>query len=167
MLLIWSIHPNWGKMMNNGTSRGLLRNPRYELYAQGIAAGLSPGDAYLKAGFKGKNASVAARKIATRPEVQRRIEELLTNAARRSELSRKDILDRIFQDWELARKLGQVPAALKAAELMGKEMHRMFVERKEVGGPGDFDNKTEEELKAIIQEGLEELGWEKPSGPIN
>lgn len=148
--------------MTNKTSRGILRNPRYELYAQGIAAGLSPGDAYTKAGGKAKDPRSASQSIASRPEVQNRIQELLANAAKRSELSRKDILDRIFADWELARKLGQVPAALKAAELMGKEMHKMFVERKEVGGPGDFDNKTEEELRQIVEENMRELGWEGP-----
>ncbi len=38
--------------MGEWTSRGVLRNRRHELYAQGIAAGLDPGDAYVKAGFK-------------------------------------------------------------------------------------------------------------------
>lgn len=148
------------------TARGILRNPRYELFAQGIAAGLSKKDAYLKAGFKGTGH--ACFMLAGRPEIKQRVKELLDNAANRAELSRKDILDRIFQDWELARKLGQVPAALKAAELMGKEMHRMFVERKEVGGPGDFDNKTEDELRQIVEDGLKELGWgEAPSNSVN
>lgn len=154
--------------MGNDTSRGVLRNPRYELFAQGIAAGLSPAEAYARCGARGLNHALCGSKLSRKPEIRKRIEELLQNAARRSELSRRDILDRIYQDWELARKLGQVPAALKAAELMGKEMHRMFVERKEVGGPGDFDNKTEDELRQILQEGLEELGWDKPpSGTVN
>lgn len=155
-------------MAPNDTSRGILRNHRYELFAQGIAAGLPPGEAYTQAGFRGKNTSAGASNLSAKTEIRNRIQQLLNLSAKRSELSRRDILDRIFQDWELARKLGQVPAALKAAELMGKEMHKMFVERKEVGGPGDFDNKSEEELRQIIQDGLEELGWEKPpSSSIN
>lgn len=152
-------------MAPNDTGRGILRKPRYELFAQGIVAGLAPDEAAKRAGYKSQNAGYA---LSAKPEIKRRIDELLNNSARRSELSRRDILDRIFQDWELARKLGQVPAALKAAELMGKEMHKMFVERKEVGGPGDFDNKTEDELRQIIQEGMEELGWQKPpSSSVN
>jgi hypothetical protein len=138
-------------------NRGLLRNPRYELYAQGVASGLSRFEAYQKAGFKGKSCSSIDR----RPEVQHRIKEILDSAASRAELSRKDILDRIFEDWQLARKLGQMAAALKAGELMGKEMHRMFVERKEVGGPGDFDNKTEDELREMIAKDIHDLGWDK------
>lgn len=116
-------------------------------------------EAYEKAGFKGKRAN-AFVEIDKNPLVVRRIDELLSQSAARSELSRRAILDRIFQDWELARKLGQVPAALKAAELMGREMHKMFTERKEIGGPGDFDNKSEDELRSIINAEMRDLGWD-------
>lgn len=138
----------------------VLHNPRHELYAQGIAAGLSRHEAYQRAGYKGKGSSAASSILEkTHPYIRRRIDELLKVSAAKSELTRKNILDRIFQDWELARKLGQVPAALKAAELMGREMHKMFTERKEIGGPGDFDNKSEDELREIIRKELGDLGW--------
>lgn len=149
-------------------STGLLRNRRYELFAQGLAAGYDPAKAYQEAGFKGKNPTAAAYRISAKPEVQRRVKELLKNSAIRAELSRKDILDRILEDWESSRKLGQMASALKAAELIGRETHRMFTERKEIGGPGDFDTKSEEELRQIINEGLTELGWDKPpSSSVN
>lgn len=142
----------------------VLRNPRHELYAQGVAAGLRHHEAYMEAGYKCTNKvslTQACKRLHADPTIKRRIEELLKASAAKSELTRKNILDRIFQDWELARKLGQVPAALKAAELMGREMHKMFTERKEVGGPGDFDNKSEEELKEIIKKELGDLGWDE------
>ena len=139
---------------------GVLRNPQHEIFAQARFAGLSPREAYQKAGYQGKSAQMTTR-IERLPDVSQRIKELLAGSARRAELSRRDILDRIFQDWELARKLGQVPAALKAAELMGKELHKMFVDRRETGGPGDFDSKTEEELRAIVRDGLKDLGWDQ------
>jgi hypothetical protein len=142
--------------------KGILRNPKYEIYAQNRAIGLSGSDAYQKAGFKGKTGYT---NLDRRPEIARRIKEILDNAATRAELSRKDIIDRIFEDWELARKLGQVAAALKAGELLGREMHRMFTERKEVGGPGDFDNKSEEELREFITKEIEDLGWDKEAPP--
>lgn len=132
----------------------ILRNARHELYAQGVASGLAKQEAYAQAGFKGTYYSLDQR-----PDIKGRIRQILEHASRRAELSRKDILDRIFQDWELARKLGQVPAALKAGELMGRELHRMFTERREVGGPGDFDNKSEDELRQIVVDGIKDLGW--------
>jgi hypothetical protein len=141
-------------------SRGILRNPQYELYAQSIASGLQHSEAKQKAGFKGKG-----KHLRYKSEIVRRIKELLDNGAKRAELSRKDILDRILQDWETSRRLGQMASALKAAELMGKEMHKMFVERKEIGQAGDFDNKSEEELREIITKEMEELGWDKPPDP--
>jgi phage terminase small subunit len=40
-------------------------------------------------------------------------------------------------------------AATRALELLGREVNA-FVEKKEVGGPGDFDNMSSEELLEII-----------------
>jgi hypothetical protein len=137
----------------------VLRNPQYELYAQGIVRGLSKLQAYQQAGYRGEKASSVTH-ISSKPEIKARIRELLDNASKRAELSRKDILDRIFQDWELARKLGQCASALKAGELMGRELHHMFTERKEIGGPGDFDSKSEDELRQIVADGLKQLGWD-------
>jgi hypothetical protein len=147
----------------------VLRNPRHERYAQGLAAGQSKQEAYKLAGYEGRSSAQLDRQ----PHIHNRVRELLDSRSRRAELSRKDILDRIYQDWELARKLGQVASALKAGELMGRELHKMFVERKEIGGPGDFDNKSEAELRQIINDGLKDLGWEEgkdilpPSSTIN
>lgn len=139
----------------------VLRNVKHELYAQAIATGMTRQEAYYRAGYKGKNNQLE-RKY---PFIQQRIDELLKASASRSQLTRRNILDRIFQDWELARKLGQVASALKAGELMGREMHKMFTERKEVGGPGDFDGKSEEELRDIIKKELGDLGWEGDTIP--
>ena len=139
-----------------------LRNRRHELFAQMIVAGCPRPEAYQKAGFKGKN-SASASQLYNRPDVRKRIEELFTASANRAELSRKQILDRIYEDWDNSRRLGQMASALKAAELMGKELHKMFVERKEVGGPGDFDSKSEDELRQIVEDGIKELGWDKPT----
>lgn len=138
---------------------GVLYNPKHENFAQHIAAGAPREEAHVKAGYTGNKQS--AYVLARRPEIKARVRELQGMAAAKIELSRKDILDRIFQDWELARKLGQCASALKAGELMGKELYHMFIDRKEVGKPGDFDSKTEDELRKIIQDNLKDLGWEE------
>lgn len=157
--LVSSITPNWVRIMSNPTNtRGLLRNPKHEVYAQNRASGMEIKQAVEKAGLKSDS-------IEYRPEVKRRIREIMKQGASRAEVSRKRILERIFDDWEQSRRLGQMSSALKAAELMGKEMHKMFVERKEIGQPGDFDNKSEEELREIINKEMEELGWDKPPEP--
>jgi hypothetical protein len=152
----------WGKVMDAHK----LRNVKHELFCQMIVAGAPRGEAYQKSGFQGKteHANTYGTMLLAKPEIKKRIEQLLQNSASRAEISRKQILERIMEDWDSSRRLGQMSSALKAAELMGKELHKMFVERKEVGGPGDFDSKTEDELKEIVREGLKELGWDDP-GP--
>lgn len=100
-----------------------------------------------------------------RPEVKTRIEQLMLQSAARCELSRKQILDRILEDWDTSRKLGQMASALKAGEMIGKEVHKMFVDRKEVGGPGDFDKMSEQELRDIIKKDMADLGWDEGDVP--
>lgn len=141
----------------------VLRNSRHELYAQLIVSGTPPMEAYKKCGYTETKRGQAH--LNRRPEVKARIEQLMLQSAARAELSRKDILDRILEDWDKARQLGQMASALKAAELIGRDVHKMFTERKEVGGPGDFDNKSEEELRAIIKKDMEDLGWDEKDAP--
>lgn len=152
-----------------GSGDTILRNQRHERFAQFYVSGMTISEAYLAAGFKSKHAHAAGSALLKQPHVALRVKGLQDNAARKAELSRKDILDRILDDWNTSRKLGQMASALKAGELLGKEMFRMFVDRKEVGGPGDFDNKSEDELRKIIKDGIKELGWgdDPPSDAIN
>jgi len=137
---------------------GVLRNINDERFCQLVVSGREPGLAYTDTGGASKNPEYAADRRLRKPVIRRRIEELLDVGARKAMLSRSQILQRIFEDWELSRKLGQMAAAATNAKLMGSELHRMFIDRKEIGGPGDFDAKTPEELMAYIKEELMELG---------
>jgi len=152
-------------------TNSVLRDPKRELFAQKVSAGVPKEQAYQEAGYLGKS-KMGSSRLMNIPAVRARINEIMDAGAKRSELTRKGILERIFEDWETARKLGQIPAALKAGELLGREMFRMFTERKEIGGPGDFDQKSEEELRQIVTEELKQLGWEDlstqpPSDTVN
>lgn len=135
---------------------GILRNVKYERFAQLIAQGVAPSEAAQEVGYKSSSG------LLKRQAIDERIKELLKNAAARAELTRRDIYNGIFDDIQLARKLGQPAAALKGWEMLGKDLHRMFVDRKEVGGPGDFDGKTEEELRAYLAQELASLGMPVP-----
>lgn len=67
----------------------VLKNKQYEIFAQAIAAGQTADAAYVEAGFA-RNRSNAARLNAREP-VQKRIAELLTAAATRSEITGADV----------------------------------------------------------------------------
>ena len=139
---------------------GVLRNLEDERFCQMVVAGKEPADAYLETGGTSGNPPLAASRRMARKIIRKRVEELLDVGARRAQLSRSQVLQRIYDDWELSRKLGQMAAAATNAKMMGMELHKMFVERKEIGGPGDFDNKSPEELLAFITKELGELGMD-------
>ena len=129
-----------------------LANPKWERFAQGLAAGKPAYDAYVQAGYNPPPGGGNARRLKRYEAVTQRVYELLERQAKRMELTKEQILQMLLDDRELARREGQASAAMKADELLGKELHRMFVDRKEVGGPGDFDQMTEDELREFISD---------------
>ena len=131
-----------------------LYDIREEQFAQAIVSGLSLTEAGAKIGISLPTASNLLRK----KDVNRRINELLKRTAKRAELQRTAILDRMLEDWDQARRQSQMTAAITAGKLLGQELHGMFVDRKEIGRPGDFDNKTEAELREYIASKLAEMG---------
>jgi len=139
---------------------GVLRNINDERFCQLVVSGMEPGEAYKTVGYTAKNPGYAASRKMAKPVVRKRMEELLDVGARKAMLSRSMILQRIYEDWELSRKLGQMASAISAGKLMGMELHKMFIERKEIGGPGDFDAKSPEELLEYIKKELGELGMD-------
>jgi hypothetical protein len=130
----------------------LLDNPRYERFAQLCAQGVLQTDAYVQAGFESEGAdaiSTNSSRLAGRPEVRARRDELLERAAKRAELRISDVTEMLMQDRALARSLGQPSASIRAAELLGKQLG-MFVDRKEIKtgnlddlDPGQLDRITE------------------------
>lgn len=146
---------------------GVLRNHKYERLAQLVAGGKTIVAALKECGYRETSG------VCKKPIIADRIAQLMQQGANRAALSREKILERIMEDWDQARKLGQISAGLKAAEMLGKEVFKMFVDRREIGGPGDFDNKTEAELREFIANEMRELGLdmelsdETGSTPVN
>ena len=133
----------------------ILFDPREETLCQLVSQGMDGPQAKAQAGFpKGKT----WKSLTGVPRIQTRIQELLARQAERAEYTRQDILDKIIQEGKLASKIGQHSAALKALEMYGKEAHKMFVDRKEIGHAGEFDNKSEQELTEYIINTLKSLG---------
>ena len=143
-----------------------LQNVRHERLAQEIVKGAKLEDAHKAAGLSGNRKS--AWQIRQRPDVIRRIEEILhqrdqveakavERAISETALTRTGILRMLVADHELARERGQLAAAIRAAELLGK-MLGVFVERSEQGKPGDFSHLSDEELDAQLTRQLKAGG---------
>ena len=131
-----------------------LKNPRHERFAQEIAKGKSAYEAYLTAGFKPSRPN--ASRLQHQDNILQRVSEILAGrqrieekaterAIRRVSITKTDVLAMLIDDRELAREKGQTAAAIRAAELLGKELG-MFIERREQGKPGDFADLPDEEL---------------------
>ncbi len=161
-----------------------LKDQQHELFLQELLKGKTQGEAYLAAGYKCKNASVASAnanrllkndRIALRfAELQAAVTERVVEKASVSKTWVVDKLvenvDRAMQHAPVRRKTAsggeeEIPGefvyngsvANKALELIGKELG-MFIDRKEVGGPGEFDRMSLDELREFVYGNTVEAG---------
>lgn len=151
----------------------VLSNPKWELFAQAIAKGKNATEAYVCAGYDDQlsNAAAASRLLKS-VKVRDRVDELLIRAADRVEVDKSWIMARLKENVERAMQINAVldsegnptgeyryegNVANRALELLGKELS-MFIERAEVGGPGDFARMHDDELARFIEERTGALG---------
>ena len=111
---------------------GLLNNPRQEHFAQLVATGQSPAQAYAAAGYEEKTAYTCGPRLLKQPEVRSRVTELQQTVAqtsvRRVALNRERVMNRLSELSHEAQQKGQFSAAVRCEELIGKQLG-MFVER--------------------------------------
>jgi len=137
----------------------VLANHRRELFAQLLFQGFSAVSAYAKAGYKRHDGNACT--LAKHPEVLARLEEIRgeqtgvpvgTRAiAARANVTAETLMDELEQARALAMESKQPSAAVGATKeksiLSG---HR--IERTEIGGPGEFDHLSDDELLATIRD---------------
>ena len=118
----------------------ILENARHERFAQALTAGKTAVDAYEAAGYR-RNRGHAST-LRRNPKILQRVDEILESkgqiqgrgalaAIERARLTKTAVIEMLLADRELARRRGQSSAAIRAAELLGKELG-MFVDRAEV-----------------------------------
>jgi phage terminase small subunit len=137
----------------------ILKNVKHELMAQGLAEGKSQEKAYIEAGFSPKAARAnAATLIKRNQSILTRRNELLSQrealqtramvaAAKTAQITLESHLSKLAEIRDLAIAAEDYSAANTAETNRGKVMG-YYVERKEVGRPGDFSNLSDEELRA-------------------
>lgn len=158
--------------------------------ALGLAAGKQVMEAYKTAGYSG-NTSASASVAANRPDVKKRVQELLATQHRKEIQSNERAIDAaaIDKGWIVQRaryivelgirggaplldKAGKptgafsgkpnLNAAVKALTLLSS-MGGYLVQRHEFGAPGDFSRLTDEELDAKMIEVGEAIGISGPA----
>lgn len=159
----------------------ILKNSRHERYAQELAKGKSQADAYLAAGYNGDRTT--ACRLAAKANIKNRVAELLetreqihaqatTRAVEKVGLTKEWVIARLVENAQRALKAVPVTTsegeekgeyqyngnvANRALELLGKELG-MFIDRKEIGQPGDFARMSDEELDGALAEQARALG---------
>lgn len=126
----------------------VLKNPKYERFAQEIVAGTQTDIAYERAGYRPSRNN--AHRLKAHPQVRSRIEELLkvgevrvVQVLEKAALTREWVIDQLIENVERAMQHREVmqggkptgeyvydgAVANRALELLGKEIG-MFVERR-------------------------------------
>ncbi len=146
---------------------GPLDNPRHEKFAQALFQGKSASEAYVLAGYKANkgnfvrfkdNQRIKARLL----ELQQQVSDAVVA---KTALTKQWVIDRLRENVARSMQMEAVrnadgetigeytyngSVANRALELLGKELS-MFIDRKEIGEPGDFDRLTDDELVLEIR----------------
>lgn len=146
----------------------ILANTQHEKFVRELVKGSTKGDAYLAAGYKAKSAAVAsaaASRLLKDVKIQARLLEIQQAAQDKTVLTKTWVLEKLIENVQRAMQSTPVldregkptgeyryegSVANRALELLGKEQG-MFVERKEIGAPGDFSRLTDDELDGEIK----------------
>src|SRR5882672_908101 len=130
-----------------------LRNPRHEKFAELVASGIKPAEAYVSLGYSTAGAAQAANKILKRRDVRGRIDEILAHAVQPTaatvSFDQTRVLNRLDALSRKAEELGQISAAARCEELIGKASG-MFVDR--AGSfvwDGDLSELSDEQLMQL------------------
>ncbi len=118
----------------------VLRNARYEGFAQAIANGHSAFKAHEIAGFSPDRAN--AGRLRHRDDISRRVDEILAtrtkaidkalvSAAERVGVDEKWVLRKLRVNAVMAMRAGDRAAANRSIELIGKHLG-MFIDRKQI-----------------------------------
>lgn len=130
----------------------VLRNAKYEAFAQALAKGRSQEDAYAEAGFKPHRQN--ASRLMTNDDVRRRVEEIKSRVAEKAEWTAADRLSALKSIFDReAEKDARV--AISAIAEANKMQGSYAPTKRELSGPGggaipiDLTNATDDELAAL------------------
>lgn len=130
---------------------GILKNARHERFAQDVACGKTLDESYRNAGFRPSRSNAA--RLSANEAIADRIAELKSLAADmaldRAAVSKEWVMRELRLTYLRATASGQGAVANRSLELLGKEAG-MFVDRREVGRPGDFADLSDDQLNDEI-----------------
>lgn len=131
-----------------------LKNAKHELFAQGVAKGLSATDAYEKAGYKPHRPS--ASRLLTNANVAQRVEELQAKAVKKVEVTVESLANELEEARSLA--LGEKQSSAAVSATMGKaKLFGLGVENRRHSGTVQLVTLTAKDLDGLTQDELDAL----------
>lgn len=115
--------------------------------------------AYDAENMKPETICKRASELLANGDITGRVKALRKATAERVAVDRAWVLERLIDNHNRAMQESEGSVANRALELIGKEIG-MFVERKEVGKPGDFSDLSDDELDRALKREAEKLGIE-------
>lgn len=131
-----------------------LSNPKYELFAQGLAKGKTADEAYKAAGYAPNRGNATTLKA--NQSILNRVSELQALAAKRTLVTIESITEELDAVRTNAASVNQHSVVLGA--IMGKaKLHGLLVDKKEHTGKGggpiqtvDLSKVSDEQLDALL-----------------
>lgn len=132
-----------------------LKNNRHELFAQAIVRGDAARKAYrdnCSPNVSDTVADSAGSRLLNSVKVSARVAELRdrSETAEATVLTKTWVIEQTIALKRKAEAAGAYAPAVRCVELLGREVNA-FIEKKEIGAPGEFADLKDDELVAIVR----------------
>lgn len=138
----------------------ILKNARYEAFAQALAKGKTADEAYQLAGFKANRGN--ATRLKANESISARVAELLGKAAAKTVVTIEDIARQLDEDRQFAREVGSASASVAAT--MGKAKVLGLIVEKSEASVTVKDERTPDEIAKGIESKLAGLAGTRAKG---
>lgn len=129
----------------------VLSNPKHEAFAQALAKGKTQNEAYAEAGYRPHDGNAA--RLSGNERIVRRVAELQTKVAAKTEITLELLVDMFLEDRSLARTKEQAAAAVSATTGLAK-LTGFMVEKKQIDIVHTIRDMTDEELDREFERAL-------------
>jgi phage terminase small subunit len=116
---------------------------RQERFCQEYLVDLNATQAAIRSGYSAKTADVQASRLLGNVQVQARVDALKKQRAMSTGITAEKVLTRIDRIATVSEETGDMQAALRANELLGKHL-KLFTEKIEINDASDLANRVQE-----------------------
>ena len=114
-----------------------MLNNKQQMFVDQYLVDLNGRQAAIRAGYSERSAEVQASRLMSIVEVQQAIQERMDKRSKEVSITSNKVLERIDRIAKTAEDVGDLQAALRANELLGKHL-RLFTEKIEHSGNMTF-----------------------------